>query len=125
MPTPRLELIIARAVDGTTTATLHLHLDRRRAELAEDVPITIGDEGLRALSLLPAAYGGALTSMVFVPTLREAWQRALGSAEGSGEQLRVSLSLKGDDSLHCLRWELLHDPLQGTPLALRENVLLR
>ncbi|NTU85103.1 MAG: CHAT domain-containing protein, partial [Chloroflexales bacterium] len=124
MPTPRLELIITRTADGATTATLHLHLAGRRAELAEDVPITIGDEGLRGLSSLPAAYGGALTNMIFVPALREAWQRALGSAEGSGEQLRVSLSLKGDDRLHALRWELLHDPLRGTPLAYREQVLL-
>jgi hypothetical protein len=60
--------------------------------------------------------------MVFVPALREAWQRALGYAEGRSSLLRVRLHLRGDDALHAIRWELLRDPTTQTPLAYRERV---
>lgn len=122
MPLPDLELIITRAPGGETTASLRVELPNRRADLAEDVPISLNDEALRSLLLIPDAYAGALTGMVFVPTLREAWQRALGFAEGAGELIRVRLHLRGDDALHALRWELLRDPLTQTPLAYRERV---
>lgn len=118
---PDIELIIART-SGPATASLRVELPNRRADLIEDVPIALNDEVLRSLLIIPDAYAGALTGMVFVPPLREAWQRALGYAEGAGERLRVRLHLRGDDTLHALRWELLRDPVTQTPLAYRERV---
>ena len=116
-----IELIIARSA-GATTAALRVALPNRPADLAEDEPISLDDGALRALRTIPDAYAGALTGMVFVPALREAWQRALGFTEGSGARLRVRLHLRGDDALHAIRWELLRDPLTATPLAYRERV---
>ena len=100
MTIPDLELIIARAPGGAATASLRVELPSRRADLADDVPISLNDEALRALIGIPDAYAGALTGMVFVPALREAWQRAIGYAEGSSGLLRVRLHLRGDDALH-------------------------
>lgn len=124
MPIPDVELIITRNPGGLSTASLRMELPNRRADLAEDVPIALNDEALRSLLIIPDAYAGALTGMVFVPPLREAWQRALGYAEGAGEQLRVRLHLRGETALHTLRWELLRDPVTQTPLAYGERVAL-
>jgi len=93
MALPDLELIITRTPGGAATAALRVELPSRRADLVEDVPVTLHDEALRGLLHIPNAYAGALTGMIFVPQLREAWQRALGYAEGAGELLRVRLHL--------------------------------
>jgi len=95
MVLPDLELIITRTSGGAATASLRVELPRRRADLAEDVPVTLHDEALRGLLHIPEAYAGAFTGMIFVPQLRAAWQRALGYAEGTGELLRVRLHLRG------------------------------
>ena len=122
MALPDLELIITRTPGGAVTASLRVELPRRRADLVEDVPVALNDEALRGLLHIPDTYAGALTGMVFVPQLREAWRHALGYAEGVGELLRARLHLRGDDSLHALCWELLRDPVTNTPLAYRERV---
>jgi hypothetical protein len=124
MSTTDLELTIARAVDGATTADLRVTLPGRRADLAMGVPLDLDDTLLLSMATRPALYGASLSEMVFAPALREAWQRALGYAEGAGERLRLRLSLEGDDGLHAIRWELLRDPLRATPLAYRETVAL-
>lgn len=117
-----LELTIARAAGGPV-AGLVAELPGADAPLAAGVPLTIGAEGLRALELLPDAYGAALTAMVFPAPLREAWQRARGYAEGAGQALRLRLALdEADDALHALLWETLRDPLTGHPLARGEAV---
>jgi len=72
MALPDLELIITRTPGGAATASLRVELPRRRADLVEDVPVTLDDEALRGLLRIPDAYAGALTSMIFVPQLREA-----------------------------------------------------
>ena len=119
-----IDLTIARAADGATSAALRVELPSRRANLAENVPLDLDGTLLLSLAARPALYGASLSEMVFVSALREAWQRALGYAEGAGERLRVRLSLKGDDSLHAIRWELLRNPLTATPLAYREAISL-
>jgi len=88
------------------------------------VPLLLDAEQLRALSDTPDAYGAALTAMLFVPALREAWREARGYRAGVGGALRVRLFLDGPDTLHALRWELLHDPDDGAPLAYNERVRL-
>jgi hypothetical protein len=45
-----------------------------------------------------------------------------GSVEAE-ETLRLRLHLH-DPALHTIRWELLHDPTSGMPLALDERILL-
>jgi hypothetical protein len=120
MPTADIELTIARASNQPATAALRVELPTRRADLAPPAPITLDDTALRALTAIPAAYGAALTAMVFSPALREAWQRARGFAEGANA-MRVRLVLEGDDRLHAIRWELLRDPVDGSPLAHAER----
>jgi hypothetical protein len=124
MPITDVELIITRATDGATTADLRVELPSRRADLATQVPITLDDITLRALATSPPVYGAALTEMLFVPALREAWREARGYADGRGEPLRVRLALRGDDALHATRWELLRDPVDQAPLAHSERVRL-
>lgn len=116
-----LELTIT-STGGQTSAALHVELPSRRVGLADSLPLRIDTVALRAMSLMPDDYGAALSRMVFVSALREAWQRALGYAEGQSAPLRVRLHLRGDDALHAIRWELLHDPVSNTPLAYRERV---
>lgn len=120
MPVPDIELIISRN-DGTVAA-LQVKLATKDAILAEDEPITINEEALRGLAALPDAYGGALSGMIFVPALREAWREALGYRAGASTSIRVRLTLRGDDALHALRWELLRDPITNEPLAYSERV---
>lgn len=84
-----------RIPGGAASASLRVDLPNRRADLAENVPILLDDEALRALMLIPDAYAGALSGMVFAPALREAWQRALGYAEGTGKLMRARLHLLG------------------------------
>lgn len=118
------ELTITRDQAGCITAGLRVELPTRRADLADAVPITLSEQALRALAPMPTVYGAALTEMVFTPPLREAWQRARGFVEGQGSSMRLRIVLRGDDALHALRWELLCDPLDRTPLAYSERLRL-
>ncbi|WP_129630493.1 CHAT domain-containing protein [Candidatus Oscillochloris fontis] len=120
MPTTDLELTITRAADGATTAALRAELPNHRADLVPPEPVSLDAMALRALTTIPDAYGAALTAMVFAPGLREAWQRVRGFAE-AGQPVRVRLVLIGDDGLHAIRWELLRDPVDSTPLASSER----
>ena len=125
MVLPDVELIITRRVDGTTTASMRVELPSHRVDPVRGVPIMLDDAALTALTLSPDVYGAALTAMVFPPTLREAWREARGYADGRGEALRVRITLDGDDTLHSLCWELLHDPIdKQLPLAHSERVRL-
>jgi Tfp pilus assembly protein PilF len=120
MVVPNLELTITLR-DGSASAALRIVLPNTRTNLGE-AAITFDAVRLRALSHIPDEYGAALTEMVFVPPLREAWQQALDYAENSTSRLRLRVELAGHDALHALRWELLRDPLQGTNLACSERV---
>lgn len=118
-----VELIILRSPGGNTTASLRVELPTRRADLAEHIDIPLDDILLRSLALSPDEYGEQLTDMVFGKRrLREAWERARGFAEGASGALQVRLVLQGDDALHAVRWELLQDSIDQTPLAHHERV---
>jgi Tfp pilus assembly protein PilF len=121
MPIADVELTIARRVNGTTTVSMRVELPHQRVDPVRGVPVTITDTVLAALAQDLEVYGATLTAMVFPPALREAWREARGYADGRGEALRVRLALEGDDSLHAIRWELLRDPLDSTPLAYSEH----
>ena len=124
MATSTLVLTITRADTGYT-ATLVAALPNGDAQLAAGVALTLSYVGLRALELLPDAYGAALTAMVFPAPLREAWARGRGAGEGAAQPIRLCLALDaGDDALHALLWETLRDPLTNLPLARGEAVRL-
>jgi predicted HTH transcriptional regulator/tetratricopeptide (TPR) repeat protein len=116
-----LELIITRTKERTS-ATMRFELPGRRAELTEDVVLTLDATALSAIEHIPDAYGAALTAMAFPPLLQKAWQWALSYAKNQNVLLSVRLQLRGDDALHALRWELLRDPITQTPLAYHEHV---
>lgn len=92
---------------------------------AADAPVALDHAALQALSLDPAGYGRQLSAALFAdPQLRAAWQQARAVAQQLGV-LRLRLRLDaGAPALHALRWELLRDPEDDTPLALSERVLL-
>lgn len=116
-----LELIITRTKERTS-ATMRFELPGRRAELTEDVVLTLDANALSAIEHIPDAYGAALTAMAFPPLLQKAWQWALSYAKNQNVLLSVRLQIRGDDTLHALRWELLRDPITQTPLAYHEHV---
>lgn len=116
-----IELHIQRLPDGSLTATLRAY-GRGITVLTQSQPITISEEALRGLHLLPDAYGAALSAMVFPGPLREAWGRASGHAETEGSSIHLRVLI--DDpvgELHTICWELLRDPLTSTPLARQES----
>lgn len=122
MSTADIELSITAGRDGLLTAGLRLELPTRRVDLATGIPITLNLVALRALELMPDAYGAALSAMLFTTDLREAWRQARGFAEGAGSALRVRLCLEGNDDLHAMRWELLRDPRDDLLLAHSERI---
>lgn len=83
-------------------------------------------EQLRSLTLDAAAYGRALSAMLFAaPAAREAFTAARATAEAQHLQLRVRIAISPDaPELHALRWECLFDPDGRTMLALSERILL-
>jgi hypothetical protein len=71
----------------------------------------------------PAAYGAALSAMLFVEAAAVVvFAEARAVVLNSGGQLRVRLHLP--PSLQHLRWETLADPRSGRPLALEGRLLL-
>jgi tetratricopeptide (TPR) repeat protein len=113
-----IDLTIRRFPDASLA--LRIELPGTKALLGEAL-VSIDPTQLLGLSADSAAYGAALTAMVFPAALREAWGRARGTGP-------VHLRIVIDDvraplvgALHALRWELLRDPLTGAPLAQREG----
>lgn len=82
-------------------------------------------ERLRAEAGDPAAYGRALSDMLFdADGLREALAEARGIARARGGPLRLRLWLaSGAEELHALAWELMTLPGRSEPLATREDIL--
>ncbi len=122
MPNTDIELTITQTADTTITAGLRVELPNRRTDLVVPIAIKIDTATLRSRITSPNDYGAELTKMIFVPALREGWQRARGFVEADESPLRVRLVLQGDDALHAIRWELMHDPIDNSPLAHTERV---
>ncbi len=120
-------LLLTRQRDGILNATAQLTLPESSAPavLAEQIPIVIDHTALMTVSLEPQAYGRCLSAMVFRdPQLRGALGRARDCARHSGGFLRLRICISPpDDALIAVRWELLHDPVDGAPLALGDQIL--
>ncbi|NTU80604.1 MAG: CHAT domain-containing protein [Chloroflexales bacterium] len=57
------------------------------------------------------------------PAIRAAYARACGIASGAGQPLHLRLAIEvGAPELHALRWELLRDPEDATPVSLSSQV---
>lgn len=71
----------------------------------------------------PAAYGAALSAMLFADSAaRTAFDKARAAVLNAGQRLRVRLHLPA--ALHHLRWETLTDLSSRRHLALEEELLL-
>ena len=86
--------------------------------------VTIDFTELRALALDPDAYGATLSASLFAdPAVRAAYARARGIASGVGQPLHLRLAIDaGTPELHALRWELLRDPEDATPVSLSSQI---
>lgn len=72
----------------------------------------------------PDTYGKALSDALFAdPALRTAFLQARASAQGQNLPLRLRLWMSASaPELHKLRWELLRDPQDNSPLTTNENI---
>ncbi len=101
---------------------------RRPGDAGEDLrgpfPVALDRERLTALSGDAVAYGAALTNqLLHHPVARSEFISICDGSIEAAETLRLRLHLH-DPALHTIRWELLHDPATGAPLALDERILL-
>jgi hypothetical protein len=82
-------------------------------------------EELKRLSYDPPAYGRRLTQSFFADAgVSSAFAQARVSAQSLGAALRLRLNIGPSASeLHGLRWELLRDPQDDTPLSTSETAL--
>lgn len=90
------------------------------------VTATFDSPQLLAHTLDPAAYGRALSSMLFGdPALAAAVAQCRAAAQSHGIPLRLRLAIAPDAAeLHALRWETLRDLQADQPLALSEQLIL-
>lgn len=90
--------------------------------------VTFDREELISLELDPKAYGQALSRFLFPQEnahVLRLYVKARAAAEATGGFLRIRLLVAPSAAeLHALRWELLHDPESGAPLATSERTLL-
>jgi hypothetical protein len=124
-----LDLILQTAAPQCYRADIRVHLDSQGAlvsPLGAPVPVPFDLVRLRELALDPAAYGAALSGMLFASSdLREGFAQARAVAAQRGLELRLRLTVgPGAEDLHALRWETIADPLTpDQPLAVGSRVL--
>lgn len=96
--------------------------------LGQDKPAWVelnpADEAFEAVILDVDAYGRALSAALFGdPALKAAFSQARASAQAQSLPLRFRLWISASaPELHKLRWELLRDPQDDSPLATNENI---
>ncbi len=75
--------------------------------------------------LLPDEYGQTLTETLFAcPDLKTAFIQAVTGAQAQGAALRLRLLIgPSAPELHALRWELLRNPQDNSPLATNQNIV--
>lgn len=82
------------------------------------------DEAFAADVFNPEAYGKTLTEALFKdPALQTAFAQARASAQSQNLPLRLRLWISASaPELHRLRWEMLNDPQDNSPLSTNENI---
>lgn len=85
-------------------------------------PVRIDLEKLEQLGDDLRGYGAALTEMVFSPEeVARFYNRATAAASTAPVHLRIHLECPR--RFHAVRWELLQDPISGSPIATSRNIL--
>jgi hypothetical protein len=92
--------------------------------LPEGPTVRIVEDRLAVLDPADPAYGRLLSESLFTESVREAFARARGIAEGLQVPLHVRLFIgPGAARLHRLHWETLRDPGSDTALTTDQRVL--
>ncbi len=80
---------------------------------------------LEQLVHTPVEYGRKLSESLFAsPALQTAFAQARTSAESLNAPIRLRLLIGPSASeLHSVRWEMLNDPQDGSPLSTSENLI--
>ena len=87
-------------------------------------PLAIDLHALKALEADRAAYGAALSKMLFEhPDIGELYQVARQLTQGEGGTLHLRLHINAPPKYHAVRWELLQDPDSGHRIALESGAL--
>jgi hypothetical protein len=125
-----LELSLHKADAGMYSVQFRFSQPGSEADtgLGQEKPVWVEldstDEAFAAEVLEPEAYGKALTEALFKdPALRIAFGQARASAQSQNLPLRLRLWISASaPELQRLRWELLHDPQDNSPLSTNENI---
>lgn len=125
-----LELSLHNAEAGRYSVQFRFSQPGSEADtgLGQEKPVWVelnpADEALAAEVLDISAYGQTLTEALFKDlALRTAFGQARASAQSQNLPLRLRLWISSSaPELHRLRWELLRDPQDNSPLATNENI---
>ena len=93
--------------------------------LGQSLPTHFNLNELNSLIYDPPAYGRNLTQSLFAnPHVQMEFAQARASAQSLRVPLRLRLTIGPTaPELHSLHWEMLHDPLDGSPLSTNENLI--
>jgi hypothetical protein len=90
-----------------------------------DEPLKIDLDRLQDLVIDNAAYGDALSSMLFSdPKTRSFYDKAMNTARGMPLNLKLLVDPRAPRKYHAVRWESLRDPGTGAWIAMQHNVRL-
>lgn len=124
-----LELGLHRFEAGHYAVEMRFSMPGSEADtrLGQDNPVLVSlnvDE-LRELISDPREYAAALTKALFAPPeLQVAFAEAFASAQSQDFPLRLRLLIGASaPELHAIRWELLNNPKNNSPLATDEMIL--
>lgn len=121
-----LEIGLYRADAVTYQVELRFADPGNEAEVAEErAAAPLDPAALLGLTLDPEAYGQSLTGQLFqADNVKALYGRARAAVEAADLLLRLRLRIGASaPELHALRWELLRDPQDGTPLATSEKTI--
>ena len=121
-----LEITLSRWDVGRYQVELQINdpaAETRQAAVRSQVDFNL--PALEASQLKPEAYSILLKEAVFAEEeIRSYFQVARTAAQQGSKKLRLYLSIdRSALELHSLRWEMLLDPQDDTPLAIDPNVL--
>ncbi|PKN93625.1 MAG: hypothetical protein CVU44_09770 [Chloroflexi bacterium HGW-Chloroflexi-6] len=125
-----LELSLHKFDAGRYSVQFRFSLPKSEADtgLGQDKPVWVelnpADDVFDPAMPDPQAYAAALTEALFKdPALRTAFGQARASAQSQNLPLRLRLWISASAlELHKLRWELLRDPQDNSPLSTNENI---
>jgi len=93
--------------------------------LAQGDQIRVEIDQADLTDMLPDEYGPALTKALFPDDkLKNAFSQALSGSQAQDAGLRVRLMIgPSAPELHAIRWEMLQNPLDNSPLTTNQNIV--